>query len=255
MPTIVDVAEKAGVSIKTVSRVMNNQANVREETRLRVRRAMEALEYSPSDAARSMRSGKSTAIGMLYSDPSAGYQSRLNHAMMQACSDAGRYLAVGLFDETKSDWKQQLEAFLERTKVESIVLVPPMCDSSILQECLIDRGAQFVLLSPSRSTPGVPAVSMDDKRAAKEMTQHLLNLGHKSIGHIAGHPDHIASLLRRQGFEEAMISAGFERPDSTLVQEGRFEFRLSLAIAEKMLKSKDRPTAIFAASDDMAAAA
>jgi LacI family transcriptional regulator len=254
MTTIIDVAKKAGVSIKTVSRVMNNQANVRDETRRRVRQAMDELNYTPSDAARQMRSRKSRAIGMLYGDPSSGYQSRLNHAMMQACSQVGRYLAVGLFDEKKREWKSQLEAFLDRTKVESVVLVPPMCDSSILQQCLIDRGAQFVLLSPSHSRPGVAAVSMDDSRAALEMTQYLLKLGHRRIGHIAGHPDHIASLLRRQGFEEAILSAGLDRPDKTLVVEGRFNFRLALASAEKMLSSKNRPTAVFAASDDMAAA-
>lgn len=255
MTTIIDVAKKAGVSIKTVSRVMNNQANVRDETRRRVRQAMDDLEYTPSDAARQMRSRKSTAIGMLYGDPSSGYQSRLNHAMMQACSEAGRYLAVGLFDEKKREWKSQLEAFLDRTKVESVILVPPMCDSTILQKCLKDRGAQFVLLSPSRSTPGAAAVSMDDGRAALEMTQYLIKLGHRRIGHIAGHPDHVASLLRRQGYEEALTSAGLDRPDKSLVMEGWFDFRRALACAEKMLSAKRRPTAIFAASDDMAAAA
>lgn len=255
MSTIVDVAKKAGVSIKTVSRVMNNQANVRDETRRRVLQAMEALSYSPSDAARQLRSGRSNSIGMLYGDPSSGYQSRLNHAMMQACSDAGRYLVVGLFDEAKSGWRQQLEAFLDRTRVESIILVPPMCDSSILQECMFERGVKFVLLSPSRAAPNTSAVSMDDQRAAREMTEHLLDLGHRRIGHIAGHPDHIASLLRRQGYEDAIMSRGLPRPDDGLVMEGRFDFRLALANAEKMLSVESRPTAIFAASDDMAAAA
>ena len=87
------------------------------------------------------------------------------------------------------------------------------------------------------------------------MTQYLLDLGHQRIGHIAGHPDHIASLLRRQGYEEAMSSVGLERPDASLVLEGRFDFRTALACAEKMLSSAHPPTAIFAASDDMAAAA
>lgn len=255
MTTIIDVAKAAGVSIKTVSRVMNNQANVREETRRRVHVAMDELDYRPNDAARRMRSGKSSAIGMLYGDPSSGYQSRLNHAMMQACVKAGRYLAVGLFDEAKSEWKEQLEGFLDRTKVDNVVLVPPMCDSSILQECLNARDARFVLLSPSRAAPGIAAVSMDDQRAAREMTQHLLDLGHRRIGHITGNPDHIASLLRRQGYEEAIMSMGLEKPDESLVVEGGFDFRIALSSAEKLLSGSDRPTAIFAASDDMAAAA
>jgi len=255
MATIIDVAKKAGVSIKTVSRVMNNESNVRDETRRRVRKAMAELEYNPSDAARQMRSGKSRAIGMLYGDPSSGYQTRLNHAMMQACLNAGRYLVVGLFDVAAGDWKGQLEAFLNRTKVESLVMVPPMCDSSILQEFILERGIKGILLSPSRSVPGIPAVSMDDKKAAREMTQHLLDLGHKRIGHLTGHPDHIASFLRKQGYEEAMVSRGLGRPDESLVVQGGFDFRMALSNAEKMLSADDRPTAIFAASDDMAVAA
>lgn len=255
MTTIIDVAKRAGVSIKTVSRVMNNQQNVREETRQRVHQAMEQLDYSPSDAARQLRSGKSLAIGMLYSDPGSGYQSRLNHAMMQACSDAGRYLVVGLFEEAGSEWKQQLEAFIDRTKVNNLVLIPPMCDSSILQQFLRDRGVNFVLISPSHTAAGQSAVAMDDQLAAREMTQHLLDLGHRRIGHIAGHPNHIASFLRRQGYEEAVMDAGLPRPDETLIKDGRFDFRRALASADEMLSGPDRPTAIFAASDEMAAAA
>lgn len=255
MPTIIDVAKKAGVSIKTVSRVMNNQTNVKDSTRERVHLAMEQLDYSPSDAARQLRTGKSLAIGMLYSDPSSGYQSRLNHAMMQACSDAGRYLVVGLFEEHGGSWQQQLEAFIERTKVNNIILVPPMCDSSILQEYLFKRGIQFVLMSPSHTAPKVSSVSMDDQMAAREMTQHLLDLGHKRIGHIAGDPAHIASFLRRRGYEEAIVSMGLPRPDNSLVIDGQFDFRQALAAAEEMLSGENPPSAIFAASDDMAAAA
>ncbi|MEL6360667.1 MAG: LacI family DNA-binding transcriptional regulator [Pseudomonadota bacterium] len=254
MATIIDVAKEAGVSIKTVSRVMNNEANVRDTTRRRVHEAMASLDYTPSDAARSMRSGRSTAIGLLYSDPGSSYQSHLNRAMMQACSDAGRYLVVGLFDETRIDWRGQLEAFLRRTKVEDVILVPPMCDSSVLKECLEDHGLNYVLLSPSHTTQGVASVAMDDRRAAREMTQYLLDLGHRRIAHISGDPDHIASLLRRQGYEEAITDRGLPKPGPSLVVEGRFEFRRALAGAEKLLKSKRPPTAIFAASDDMAAA-
>ncbi len=254
MPTIIDVAKKAGVSIKTVSRVMNNEARVRSETRRKVRQAMSDLDYRPSAAARQMRSGKSTAIGMLYSDPSSGYQSQLNHAMMQACSDAGRYLTVGLFDETKRQWKRQLEAFLDRTKVSCMVLVPPMCDSRALHDCLAERDVKYVLISPSREKSGVSSVAMDDKRAAREITEHLLQLGHRRIGHIAGHPDHAASVLRRTGFLDAMEAASGRRGTGAVVSEGRFDFRRALEMAETMLTAEARPTAIFAASDEMAAA-
>lgn len=254
MATIIDVAKKAGVSIKTVSRVMNNEANVRETTRERVRHAMTSLNYSPNDAARQMRSGRSPAIGMLYSDPGSSYQSRLNHEMMQACSDAGRYLVVGLFDETRADWRAQTEDFLDRTRVDSMILVPPMCDSSVIQEVLIRADVRYVLLSPSQAASGAPSVSMDDRRAAREITQYLLDLGHQRIAHIAGHPDHIASLLRRQGYEEAITQSGLAKPDEQLVRPGLFDFRRAFDAARDLLTTDHPPTAIFAANDDMAAA-
>lgn len=254
MATIIDVAKKAGVSIKTVSRVMNDHAYVRDDTREKVNRAMRELGYAPSEAARRMRTGKSKLIGMLYGDPSSGYQSRLNHAMLQACSEAGTYLAAGLFDEARGEWKEQLEAFLDRTRADRMVLVPPMCNATILQEALVERNIRYVLVSPSIMTGSTMSVAMDDQQAAREITQYLIQLGHKRIGHISGDPNHVASLLRRQGYEEAIIDAGLPRPDPSLVSEGRFDFRLALDSAERILSQEDRPTAIFAASDDMAAA-
>jgi LacI family transcriptional regulator len=105
MTTIIDVAKRAGVSIKTVSRVMNNAENVRPATAERVRQAMAELNYQPSTAARELRSGRSRFIGMLFSDPSSGFQARLHHAALQACSEAGYFLAAGLFDESDPDWR------------------------------------------------------------------------------------------------------------------------------------------------------
>ncbi|MDC3402095.1 hypothetical protein OA101_03435 [Alphaproteobacteria bacterium] len=91
---------------------------------------MRDLNYTPSSIARQMRLGDSLSIGMLYGDPSSGYQASLNHSFLRACSDAGRYLAVELFDEKSRNWTKQVDAFLERTKITNMVLVPPLCDGS-----------------------------------------------------------------------------------------------------------------------------
>lgn len=254
MATIVEVAEKAGVSVKTVSRVMNNYEHITQKTRDKVERAMTELNYAPSSIARQMRLGDSLSIGMLYGDPSSGYQAQLNYHVLKACAEARRYLVVELFDEKNADWRQQVESFLDRTKVRNLILVPPMCDSSDLHELLKERGINFVLISPSRPVSGVVSVTMDDRKAAKEITQHLIELGHKRLGHISGHPDHIATLYRRQGFEEALKKAGLYDEDDVLIESGRFRFRKTMECAERMLRSKDRPTAIFAANDEMAAA-
>lgn len=254
MPTITEVARKAGVSIKTVSRVMNNYEHISLKTRKKVQEAMAELNYAPSSVARQMRMGDQFSIGMLYGDPSSGYQARLNHAVLKACSDARRYLAVELFDETAADWRPQVEAFLDRTKVKNLILVPPMCDSSDLHQILKDRGVNFALISPSRPVSGASSITMDDRHAAQEMTQHLIDLGHKRIGHIGGDIAHVATLLRRQGFEEALLRSNLGRPDPELIETGHFSFKDALDCADRLLTSDNRPTAIFAANDEMAAA-
>lgn len=254
MATITEVAAHAGVSIKTVSRVMNNYEHISAKMRDKVRASIQELNYEPSSIARQMRMGDQLSIGMLYGDPSSGYQARLNHAMLAACSDARRYLAVELFDEKSTEWRKQVESFLDRTRVRNIVLVPPMCDSSDLHALLKERGVRFALISPSRPVSGASSIAMDDRLAAMEMTQHLIDLGHKRIGHIGGDAGHVATLLRHQGYEEAMVRAGLGRPDGSLIETGRFNFKEALDCADRMLTCANRPTAIFAANDEMAAA-
>ncbi len=253
MATITEVAKLAGVSVKTVSRVMNNYEHISPKTRKKVEDAIQELSYAPSSIARQLRMGDSLSIGMIYGDPSSGYQSRLNHAVLKACSDARRYLAVELFDEKNMDWQKQVEDFLDRTKVTNMILVPPMCDSTDLHELLTRRQVNFVLISPSRAIAGASSIAMDDRRASREMINHFIELGHIRIGHISGHPDHVATLLRRQGYEEALHRAGIPLRDEYL-ESGRFRFRNALECADRMLQLDERPTAILAANDEMAAA-
>ena len=257
-PTIQEVAEKAGVSVKTVSRVMNHYPHVSSATRSRVQKAIASLNYAPSEIARQMRLGDRSSIGMLYGDPSSEYQSQLNHSMLKACSEARLYLAVELFDEAAPDWGRQIESFLDRTGVTRMVLVPPMSDADEIHALLRRRGVRFVLVSPSRPVKGAAAVAMDDRLAAKEVTAVLISLGHERIAHISGHEDHVVTLHRRLGYEDALSAARARtrRPDAyrPRVESGRFRFRDAMEKAEALLSAPDRPTAIFAANDQMALA-
>lgn len=255
MATIYDVAELAGVAVKTVSRAINHHPNVSAKTRLKVEQAIAKLNYAPSPIARQMRTGASNAIGMLYGDPSSGYQSQLNHAMLKACSNARLYMAVELFDESNLDWTDQVDRFIQRTDVASMVLVPPICDSSAVHALLRDRGIRSVLISPSRPVPGFSAVCMDDRAAATQVTNHLLDLGHRRIAHIAGRENHVVTLLRRLGFEDACRAAGLEPGVAAPVRQGRFEFKQAMECTRDLLSLPERPTAIFAANDHMAIAA
>jgi LacI family transcriptional regulator len=255
MATIYDVAAMAGVAVKTVSRAINHHPNVSLKTRAKVQQAIAELDYVPSPIARQMRTGESTAIGMLYGDPSSGYQSQLNHAMLKACSNARLYMAVELFDESDSDWTAQVDRFIQRTKVASMVLVPPICDSADVHALLREQGIRSVLISPSQPVPGCNAVCMDDRAAAKQVTRHLIKLGHQRIAHIAGRENHVVTLLRRLGFEDAAVSGGLEPGRTALVREGRFNFKEAMDCTKELLLLPERPTAIFAANDHMAIAA
>ncbi|UTW58750.1 LacI family DNA-binding transcriptional regulator [Kordiimonas sp. SCSIO 12603] len=253
MVTITDVAGQAGVSVKTVSRVMNNYEHISVKTRQKVEAAMRELGYAPKSMARALNMSSSAGIGILYGDPSSGYQARLNHALLKQCVGAERFLSVEYFDEKNPDWIGQAEAFLDRTKVDDLILVPPMCDSSELHDLFRSRQVNFVLLSPSSSIAGASAITIDDRLASRQLTENLIGFGHQRIAHISGRPDHVATLLRRQGFEEAMLRAGLVVPQ-TYIEEGRFRFANAAIAANKLLSLPERPTAIFAANDEMAAA-
>ena len=254
MPTIQDVARKAQVSVKTVSRVMNRYEHISPKTREKVERAMEELNYAPSAIARQMRLGDNQSIGVLLADPRSGYQSELNHALLKACSKAHRYLATELFDEDNPDWRGQVAHFLDRSRVTNMVLVPPICDSTQIHDLLRERSVRFVLISPSRPVAGASAVAMDDRQAAREVTEHLLSLGHTRIAHITGRDEHIVTVLRRLGYQDAIQAAGLGDDCDGLIEKGNFSFRQALVCAENLLSRPSRPTAIFAANDHMAVA-
>ncbi len=255
MSTIYDVAELAGVSAKTVSRVLNEDGAVKVDTRERVLSAMSRLDYRPNNQARQLRLGQSkTSVGMLLEDPAGGYQSRFHHAMLMACMESGNYLAIELFELGQTDFQGDFERFLADAQIKAMVLLPPLCDFGPLKSLLKAHNIQCVLISPTTPDTHYASVAMDDRLAARDVTDYLLSLGHKRIAHIAGHPDHAAAFLRRQGFYEAFDAIGTPRPPRDYIAEGLFNFRSGIAAAEKLLNLPDRPTAIFASNDEMAAA-
>ena len=177
MATIQDVARKAQVSVKTVSRVMNQYEHISEKTRAKVEKAMHDLNYAPSPIARQMRLGDNLSIGVLFGDPSSGYQSQLNHSLLKACSGEHRYLAVELFEESSPDWCGQVSHFLDRSKVSNLVLVPPICDSPEVHALLRERKVRFVLISPSQPVSGASAVAMDDRTTDPQPVFHGGSVG------------------------------------------------------------------------------
>ena len=255
MPTIYDVAELAGVSAKTVSRVLNEDKAVKGDTRDRVLEAMNRLSYRPNTQARSLRLGDGkTSVGLLLEDPASGYQGRIHHAMLMACMETGNYIAVELFQPGPQIFPSSLEQFIDDAKIKAMLLLPPLCDHGPIKAALKARNIHCVLISPVTPDSHYPSVAMDDRKAARDVVDFLLGLGHRKIAHIAGHADHAAALLRRQGYFESFEAHGLPRPPGEYVAEGQFTFKSGIEAAEKLLSLPNRPTAIFASNDEMAAA-
>ena len=249
--TISDVAQQAGVSIKTVSRVMNNEPGVRAGTRAKVLQVMADLRYRPSQSARSLAGARSFLIGLLYFDPSAAFVSGVQQGATMRCREAGYHLVVESMDDDAPDLREQVHRMVATLRPDGMILTPPLCDNPHVLKALREAGTPTVLVSPARQRKDMPSVRMDDVHAAQEITNLLVGLGHTRIAFVRGPEDQAASALRHRGFVLAMNAHGLAVEDD-LVVEGNFRFDSGVAAAHRLLKLAARPTAVFASNDDMA---
>jgi LacI family transcriptional regulator len=248
--TIHDVAKHAGVSPMTVSRVINGESNVREETRARVAASVKTLRYSPNQAARSLASADTIHVGILYANPSANYLSEFLLGSLEQSSLSGCQLVIEKCEGTEGEY----EAIRRLVKggIDGVILPPPLCDSEVSLAAVREAGLPAVLVASGKPAPELFSISINNFEASRAMTRHLLELGHRRISFINGHPNQTASGQRFLGYVEAMTEAGLS-VGTDQVAQGYFTYRSGLDAAEKLL-DRDNPTAVFASNDDMAAA-
>jgi LacI family transcriptional regulator len=232
--------------------VINGESNVREETRRRVSEAIRKLGYTPNPAARSLASAQTIRIGLLYSNPSAAYLSEFLLGSLDQCSRSAIQLIVEKCDP--DDREQAAIAQMIATGVDGVILPPPLCDSQPIVRGFAKAGIPTVVVATGRPPQTASAIRIDDFHAAEAMTRHLIELGHRRIGFIKGHPNQTASRLRYEGYTAALNARGVE-PDSKLEVQGFFTYHSGLEATERLLDLANVPTAIFASNDDMAAAA
>lgn len=250
--TISDVARAAGVSIKTVSRVLNRERYVRAETRERVEAAMAALAFAPSLAARTLAGGRSFQIALLYDNHSPFYIHQIQDGVWARCREEGVRMLAQPVDVGAETLAAEVGGLIDQTHVDGIILSSPVTDSPAVLAELERRGIPFVRISPGTNHAITSSVFMDDAQAADDMTTHLINGGHRRIGFIIGHPNHMASDQRHFGYRRALDRAGIAY-EPGLVRPGEFDFASGAAAAEILLSLPQPPTAIFASNDDMAA--
>ncbi|GAB2198827.1 LacI family DNA-binding transcriptional regulator [Sessilibacter sp. MAH4] len=253
--TISDVARLAEVSIKTVSRVINQEPNVRASTLNKVLTAAKALNYQPSNFARSLAGNLTFNIALVYSNASPSYIFDAQSGALEACKKWGYELIIHPCDHTDPHLTRELLALYESRKVDGILLTPPMCDTQALIQALDQQQLPFARLQPGDpSASNAPFTGIDERAAARELVRHLIEFGHEKIAIISGDPSHGAAYLRLQGYEDAMAEAGFSCPD-TYRHRGIFDFKSGKGSCEQWLALPNPPTAIFACNDAMAAGA
>jgi LacI family transcriptional regulator len=250
-PTIFDVAEQAGVSIKTVSRVLNRESGVHDKTREKVLKVVATLKYRPKLSARSLAGARSYLIGLLYYDPSAAFVAGVQRGATLRCRELGYHLVVESMHNDAADIDSQVDRVISALRPDGMILTPPLCDNPKVLKVLRDSDTPYVLLSPGRAVKGRPSVVIDDVHAAEEVTNLLISLGHETIAFIQGPPDQAASGLRLEGFQRAMKNHGL-KVEADLVQPGDFTFHTGVEAAHRLLSRRVKPTAVFAGNDDMA---
>lgn len=264
-PTIKDVARHAGVSFKTVSRVVNGESSVNERMRDLVEKSMAALEYRPHRLARALRSNRSFTLALvcarlqrpqtvehLPDQPTyfSDFIMELIIGAERACREAGFHMILEFFEPTDSAaLVKEVAKVLDDLAPEGLLLAPPICDFAEVLDLLEQRGRAFARLMPGKYLHRGLCLLTDDFGAGREMGARLLAHGHRDIAFISGLPDHTAAGARYGGLATAL--AGF--PDARLrVAQGDFSCDSGEAAARELLSSDTRPTAIFAANDGMA---
>lgn len=257
--TIDDVAKAAGVARVTVSRVLNNGANVRPATRERVQRAVEALGYSVNHQARALASGTSTQIMLIHAhspelEPNSYYNAGLELGALRGCSSLGFDLVTRAVDPHDRDRFRLLSAILERERPAGLILSPPLSDDVRFIETARRAGVAVVAVSAGEeSRKSVLAVGIDERAGGYAIGKHLASLGHRRIGFIKGPADHRAAALRFDGFLDALRDCGSNEEPWTA--HGDFTFKSGVEAADRLLREGGKVTAVACANDDMAAGA
>ena len=251
--TMADVARRAGVSIKSVSRVINKEPHVSPKLREKVEAAIATLDYVPDTAARSLAGSRSFTIGVLFDNPSPNYTMKMLMGAYAACIDNSYHLRIDSLDSSRDQATvlAQLDAILRHSRSDGFVLTPPLTDNALVLDFLEQRGVAYARIAPVLDPGRSPSVQIDDAGASADVAQMLWDRGHRRFGLINGRGDHGAAGTRRAGFLGRLRELN---PD-VIVSEatGGFSFDGGIAAGRELLSARKHPTAFFAANDDMAA--
>ncbi len=243
--TIRDVARKAGVSVTTVSRVLNGKDDVSEETIKKVLAVVQNLGYASSLAARAMRSHRTNVIGLILPNVALYYCQEIVRGVNQAIIGIDMDLIIftsGVVDkENLAQRERSHVALLNGGITDGAIIVAPMATQ-------FTTHAPLVIIDPNNETPDYPSIIATNREGALAAMNYLTGLGHRRIGHISGNMGQVISNQRMQGYMDGLAAAGIHLNED-LIEIGDYTTEMAVICARKLLSLPDRPTAIFAAND------
>ncbi len=248
MATIKDVAKKAGVSVATVSYVINGTRNVAPETAARVRAAMEELSYHPNAVAQSLRTRTTHVIGAVISDISNPFFATLIRGAEDCARENGYSLLICNTSEKLENELVYLQ-LLSRKRVDGMIIAPTGKNDGLIKD-LIERGMQIVFIDRKVEGVAAPAVLSENEEGAYQATRYLIEQGHRKIGIVLGLPHVSTTTERLHGYERALAEAGIAA-DPSLIVYGHSQVEGARKASVTLLERADRPSAVFATNNLM----
>ncbi|WP_386066172.1 LacI family DNA-binding transcriptional regulator [Tahibacter sp. UC22_41] len=250
--TINDIARLAGVSKKTVSRVINRSPLVQQETREKIEALIREVGYVPDPMARGLAFRKSFLIGMVYDNPNAQYIVNMQEGALASLRGTGFELVVHPCDSKSDDYIEGVRQFVLQHRLHGVILVPRVSEDGALVDMLQQAGCRYARIAAVSLDEPARMIATNDRLGAVEVANYLESLGHRHIGLITGPQRYLSTRERGTGFVQALARRGIELPPEHIV-EGGYTFESGVACAERLLALDPRPTAIFTLNDEMAA--
>jgi len=251
-PTINDVARIAGVSKKTVSRVINRAPSLTEDMRTRVESVIGEIGYIPNPQARALALRRNFLIGLVHDNPNAQTVMNVQQGMLEAIHDTEFEMVVRPVDRGSPTMLEDLRHFFERQRLFGVLLMSPVSQNPAVTALCDDIGCQYMRVGSAPIDSPDHIVTSNDREAVREATAYLISLGHRRIGLVSGPRGFRSASERQLGFEDALSAAGIALPKS-MIAEGNYLFESGLIAADRLLDQVPRPTAIFSSNDEMAA--
>ena len=246
--TIREVAHAAGVSVATVSRVVNGTAVVKDETRLRVETEVTRLRYSPNAAARSLITNRTNTIGVVLPDIWGEYFSEVIRGIDLSARQAGYHVLVSSSHSDVAETRDVLGTMHGR--VDGVIVMSPHASPRELEGSL-PPSLPVVFLNSAPGGPQQAAINVDNRGGARAMVAHLVGLGHRRLAFVTGPASNFDAAERRRGCRDALRAARLA-PNAVTEIEGDFGEESGQTAGESIVRLSPRPTAIFAANDSMA---